>query len=98
MVGDFAFEAAIIAEIGPSIASDLITFIGTVPFEVDAARGETAIERCFQRPEGHVTSTLSIDLNEGRPAKIEMLFIPGGGSDDPPFSGDAMPRNCLMRL
>jgi hypothetical protein len=39
VIGDFAFEAAIVAQIGPSVARHLISFIGSIPIEVGAAWG-----------------------------------------------------------
>jgi hypothetical protein len=37
MIGDFAFEASVFAQLCLSLSGDLITFIGPVPFEVDAS-------------------------------------------------------------
>jgi hypothetical protein len=34
---NFAFEVAIVAKVGPSVTGDLITFVGSGPFEVDSA-------------------------------------------------------------
>jgi hypothetical protein len=66
VVCDFAFEPAFITQISPSFARALITFVGTVPFEVDAVERDAAIARCLQRTERHVTSSLSLNLDEGR--------------------------------
>lgn len=78
MIGNFAFEAAIVAQIGPSVAADRITF--SMSFE--AGGSEAAVDRCLQRACNHSSSSLVIDLDKGGTAEIETLPIPGGRFDD----------------
>ena len=88
VVGDLAFEAAVRAQIGPSVAGDLIAFVRAVPLEVDPGGREAAVNGCLEGPEGHLPSAPAVDLDEGGTAKIEMLLVPDERLYDPPFAGD----------
>jgi len=73
VVGDLAFEPAIFAQIGPSGASDLIAFMGTIPVEVDPARGEPADHRSGERSKRYFAGVVGVDAQVSRAAKIKML-------------------------
>ena len=90
VVSDLAFEAAVVAQVGPSVTGDLVAFVGAVPFEVDAVRSEAAVERGVECAEGHFALAVVVDVKESRPAQIEMLSRPRAGLDDPPFANEAI--------